>query len=110
MGSQAFINAANMLAGLAKSCGLENIQVVKQKFEGGLSWDPVSAKLWLVEPEEMKLGDFDDVSVSLTVFSRSAHVTAELVDIGRGASAEDFSGLDVGGQNRPDHRGSEPGH
>jgi len=98
MGSQAFINAANMLAGLAKSCQLENIQVVKQKFEGGLSWDPVSAKLWLVEPEEMKFGDFDDVSVSLTVFSRSAHVTAELVDIGRGASAEDFSGLDVAGK------------
>jgi hypothetical protein len=32
------------------------------------------------------------------VFSRRAHVEAELVDIGRGASAEDFAGLDVAGK------------
>jgi hypothetical protein len=98
MGSQAFIEAANMMAGLAKSFGFENIQVVKQKFEGGTSWDPVAAKLWLVEPEEIKLGDFDDVSVSLAVWSRSAHLTAELVDIGRGAAPEDFAGIDVAGK------------
>ena len=88
MGSQAFVDAANMMAGLAKAFGLENVQVVRQKFEGGTSWDPTSAKLWLVEPEEIKLGDFDDVSVSLAVWSRSAHLTAELVDIGRGAAPE----------------------
>jgi hypothetical protein len=98
MGSQAFVDAANMMAGLAKDFGLENIQVVKQKFPGGTSWDPTSAKLWLVEPEEIKLGDFDDVSVSLAVWSRSAHLTAELVDIGRGAAPEDFSGIDVAGK------------
>ncbi len=98
MGSQAYLDAANMLAGLAKSFGLENIQVVKQKFEGGMSWDPVSARLWLVEPEELKLGDFDDVRVSLAVFSRSAHLTAELVDVGAGEFPQDFVGVDVAGK------------
>ena len=98
MGSQAFVEAANMLAGLARSFGLENVQAVKQKFEGGISWDPVSAKLWLAEPEEIKLADFEDVSVSLAVWSRSAHVTAELVNIGHGSTSEDFSGVDVAGK------------
>ncbi|MEW5900286.1 MAG: M28 family peptidase [Acidobacteriota bacterium] len=98
MGSQAYVEAANMLAGLARSFGLENVRVVKQKFEGGISWDPVSARLWLVQPEEMKIADFDDVALSLAVWSRSAHLTAELVDIGRASSPEDFDGVDVAGK------------
>ena len=98
MGSQAFVEAAQMLAGLARSFGLEDVVVEKQKFDGGISWDPVSAALWLVEPEEVKLADFDDVAVSLAVWSRSAHVTAELVDIGAGSSSQDFAGVDVGGK------------
>jgi hypothetical protein len=98
MGSPAFVEAANLLAGLAGKFGLENIQVVRQKFEGGLSWNPRSATLWLVEPEETKLADFEDVTVSLAVFSRSAHVAAELVDAGRAAGPDDFRGLDVAGK------------
>ena len=98
MGSPAFVEAANMLAGLAGRCGLENVRVVRQKFEGGLSWNPRSAELWLVEPEETKLADFDDVTVSLAVFSRSAHLTAELIDAGRAAGPEDFRGVDVTGK------------
>jgi hypothetical protein len=98
MGSQAFVDAAEALAGLARGAGLENVQVVRQKFEGGLSWDARSAKLWLIEPEEMKLCDFEELRVSLAVFSRPAHAEAELVDIGRGASPEDFAGVDVAGK------------
>ncbi len=98
MGSQTYLRAAEMLAGLAREAGLQNIQVVRQKFEGGMSWDARSAKLWLVEPEEMKLCDFAELPVSLAVFSRSARVEAELVDIGRGAGPEDFAGVDVAGK------------
>jgi hypothetical protein len=98
MGSPAFVEAANLLAGLAGRCGLENIRVVRQKFEGGLSWNVRSAELWLVEPEETKLADFDDVAVSLAVFSRSAHLTAELVDAGLAVGPEDFRGIDVAGK------------
>lgn len=98
MGSQAYIEAAEMLAGLARRSGLENVRIVRQKFEGGMSWDARAAKLWLLEPEEMKLCDFEELPVSLAVFSRAAHVEAELVDIGRGASVEDFAGIDVAGK------------
>lgn len=98
MGSRTYLEAAEMLAGLARRSGLENIRVVRQKFEGGMSWDARTAKLWLIEPETVKLCDFDELPVSLAVFSRSAHVEAELVDIGRGASSEDFAGIDVAGK------------
>lgn len=98
MGSQTYVEAAEMLAGLARRSGLENVRVVRQKFEGGMSCDARSANLWLLEPEEMKLCDFEELPVSLAVFSRSAHVEAELVDIGRGASPEDFAGIDVAGK------------
>jgi hypothetical protein len=98
MGSRAFVEAADMLAGLARSFGLVNVRVVKQKYEGGISWDPVSAELWLVEPDEIKLADFEDVAVSLAVWSRSAHVTAELVDIGPASAPGDFASSDVAGK------------
>jgi len=98
MGSRAFVEAADMLAGLARSFGLADVRVVKQKYEGGISWDPVSAELWLLEPDEIKLADFEDVAVSLAVWSRSAHVTAELVDIGPASAPGDFAGSDVAGK------------
>ncbi len=97
MGSEAFIQAAEMLAGMAREFGLENVRVVRQKFEGGLSWNPRSGRLLLLEPEE-KICDFAEVPVSLAVFSRSARAEAELVDAGRAASPEDFAGIDVAGK------------
>lgn len=98
MGSEAYVQAAEMLAGLAREYGFENVRVVRQKFDGGISWDPRSARLWLLDPEEEKLCDFAEVPVSLAVFSRSARAEAELVDIGGGASPRDFSGIDVAGK------------
>ena len=50
MGSRTYLEAAEMLAGLARRSGLENVRVVRQKFEGGMSWDARTAKLWLLEP------------------------------------------------------------
>jgi len=98
MGSTAYVEAAEMLAGLAREFGFENVRVVRQKFEGGISWDPRYGRLWMVEPEEMKLCDFAEVPVSLAVFSRTARADAELIDIGRGASPDDFAGIDVAGK------------
>ena len=97
MGSRTFLAAAEALAEMARDAGLVDVEIVKQKFEGGLSWDARSAQLWLLEPEERKLADFADVAVSLAVFSRSARAEAELVDVG-GAAPADFRNLDVAGK------------
>ncbi|MCX6559941.1 MAG: M28 family peptidase [Candidatus Aminicenantes bacterium] len=98
MGSQAFLDAAGFLAGLARESGLTNVAVVTQKFEGGMSWNPRSAVLRMIEPETEKLADFADVAVSLAVFSRTAHAAAELVDIGGRTSAAELADLDVAGK------------
>ncbi len=97
MGSAAYVDAARFLAELAKESGLEAVAVVEQPFEGMLSWNPRSAVLRMIEPEEEKLADFAEVAVSLAVFSRSAKAEAELVDIG-GATPADLKGLDVAGK------------
>ena len=98
MGSEAFVRAAEKLAGMAREFGFDNVDVVRQKFEGGISWNPRSARLWVTAPYEEKICDFAEVPVSLAVFSRSATAEAELVDIGRGATAEDFAGVQVAGK------------
>jgi hypothetical protein len=97
MGSAAYVDAARHLAKLAEASGLEAVRVVEQPFEGGLSWNPRSAVLRMIEPEEEKLADFAEVAVSLAVFSRPARAEAELVDIGA-ASAAELQGLDVAGK------------
>ncbi len=97
MGSRAYVEAAEMLAGLAREAGLRNVSIVRQPFEGGLSWDARTARLSLVTPEERKIADFGDVAVSLAVFSRSAHVTAELVDI-LDSSPAALKDIDVAGK------------
>ncbi len=97
MGSRTYVDAAEMLAGLARQAGLRNVKVVEQPFEGGLTWDAKSARLRLVEPEERKICDFGDLRVSIAVFSRSAHAQAELVDIGR-CTPEELARVDVKGK------------
>jgi len=61
-------------------------------------WDPVSAELWLVEPEERKLTGLDMVHLCLFEGSKSADVTAEVIDVGEGTSSSDYNGKDVAGK------------
>ena len=52
------------------------------------TWDGVSATLWEVSPNTSKLADYRDLAAILGQGSKSAHVTAELVWVGRGTQAE----------------------
>jgi hypothetical protein len=66
-------------------------------------WPPVGwkvnrAELWLSGAPDEKLADYAEQPISLARYSRSGSVEAELVDVGRGTSAEDYRGLDVRGK------------
>src|SRR5262249_3846621 len=66
------------------------------------SWTCKRAEAWLVEGEgtaekRTKLGSFAEVPVSIADYSRSADVTAALVDVGTGEKASDYEGKDVRG-------------
>ncbi len=52
------------------------------------TWDGVSATLWEIAPNTAKLADYQDLAAILGSGSKSAHVTAELVWVGRGTQAE----------------------
>lgn len=52
------------------------------------TWDGVSATLWEVSPRLSKLADYNDLAAILGQGSKSAHVTAELVWVGRGTQKE----------------------
>jgi len=68
-----------------------------ERFEGGETWDGIKGELWEVSPNNKKLADYDDISLSLAQGSKPADVTAELIWVEE-ATEKDFEGLDVEGK------------
>ncbi len=96
-GSRDFFAAAEYIRGAAAAAGLEDVQLVRQKWDGH-GWSCSSGEAWLVEPEETKLAAYGDVAVSIADNSRATHVAAELVDVGAGTTATEYEGKDVKGR------------
>lgn len=70
-------------------------------YTSAMGWTARQAELRLVEPEERLLARYTDVPQSLHTFSKSTPkggVTAELVDVGKGVSDEDYTGKKVKGR------------
>lgn len=61
------------------------------------TWDGVSAEVWEVAPNTAKIADYRDLAAILGQGSKSAHVTADLVWIGRG-TAEEIAAADLKGK------------
>lgn len=81
----------------AKEFGLEDVQLIKQPGPGGRPLNARLGDLWIVEPEPERIASTLQVRLHLADGSRPADVTAELVDVGAGAS-EDYAGKDVAGR------------
>ena len=96
-GSRDFFAAAEWIRGAAEAAGLEDVRLVRQKWNGR-GWSCASGEAWLVAPESMKLADYGEVAVSIADNSRTTHVTAELVDVGAGTSDKDYEGKEVTGK------------
>jgi hypothetical protein len=63
-----------------------------------LAWTVEEARLWETRPQHLLLGDWKTDPIHLADYSHSADVETELVDVGNGASAADYSGKDVRGK------------
>ena len=96
-GSRDFWKAAEYLRGAAEAAGLEDVKLVRQAWDGH-GWSCRGGEAWLVDPQPLKLADYGEVAVSVADHSRSAHVTAELVDVAAGVSEKDFAGREVKGR------------
>ena len=96
-GSRDFWKAAEYLRGAAAAAGLEDVKLVRQKWDGH-GWSCRGGEAWLLDPQPLKLADYGEVAVSVADHSRTAHVTAELVDVGTGAAESDYAGREVKGR------------
>ena len=96
-GSKDFFAAAEWIRAQAQASGLEDVRLVRQKYNGR-AWSATSGEAWLLEPEETKLAAYAEVAVSIADNSRTTHVTAVLVDVGEGLTAKEYEGKDVKGK------------
>jgi len=97
-GSKGFMDVAKLIENWSREFGLDNVHIAEQSYEGRTSWDVISGELWIVEPEEKKLGSYAEIAVSVPNDCPSAHETVELVYVGSGRSDDDFEGIDVAGK------------
>jgi hypothetical protein len=96
-GSRDFFAAAEWIRQAAEGAGLEDVKLVRQKWDGH-DWSCVSGEAWLVDPDEVKLASYGEVAVSIADNSRTTHLTAELIDVGAGTAEDDYKGKDVKGK------------
>nr|MBC8186522.1 hypothetical protein [candidate division KSB1 bacterium] len=105
--SHEYHKAALYVEGKAKEYGLKNVIIEKYVADGKKmnftfrtrpAWDAEKAELWIIEPEKKKIADFNEIPVSLAVYSRDFNGTGELVDVGIGQSAKDYEAKDVKGK------------
>ena len=106
-GSPGYAAAAEHIRAKAAAAGLADAAIERLPADGKtryahflsyLGWDPRSGVLEEVSPTPQTIASFDALPVALADYSQDADVTAELVDVGKGASARDYEGRDVRGR------------
>ena len=96
-GSRDFFAAAEYIRSAAVDAGLEDVKLVRQKWDER-GWSCRFGEAWLLAPQEVKLAAYGEVAMSIADHSRPTHVAAEVVDVGAGASDADYDGRDVKGK------------
>jgi Zn-dependent M28 family amino/carboxypeptidase len=97
-GSEGYQAVEKYVYDKAREYGLEDVRIIKLK-QDNPSWSPRPSELWLIEPELRRLAFSTEIPLALADYSRSADIpSAELVDIGEGASEKDFEGKNVSGK------------
>jgi hypothetical protein len=101
-GSEGFFAVARYTLEHAREAGLADVRWIDQPNDSA-SWTCWRAEAWLLEGDgagakETKLGSYAEVATSIADYSRSADVTAELVDVGAGDRASDYAGKDIRGR------------
>jgi len=95
-GSNGLWKVAEYYAGKAREYGLADVSLIKQASTTP-PWNARFADLWMVGPEPERLASTLQSALHLADYSRSADVTAELVDVGAG-EAEDFERTETSGK------------
>jgi aminopeptidase YwaD len=107
-GSQGFHAAAELVAERARGYGLSGVEILRFPADGQVfygtqrsrrAWDADEGELGEVKDGlETKLASYAASPIVLAEDSEAAELTAELVDVGDGASEADYAGKDVAGK------------
>ena len=98
-GTPAYREAVAWVERMAKSSGLEQVEVAHFPADGKAAylgyrprpaWNVRKAELWIAAPFQVKLTSYAELPFSLCRDSAPANVEAELVDIGSGLSDTDY--------------------
>ena len=99
--------AAAFILGRAREYGLADVHSEQFSIDGSKSyglmrsyfaWKVEEGRLWEVRPEHRIIGDWATEPIRLADYSQSAHVEAQLVDVGQGTSEADYANKDVRGK------------
>jgi aminopeptidase YwaD len=93
---QGHFRESDVMAQLAREYGYQKVEI--ESFPSGPSWHASQAELWMIEPQERKLCDINDIAVSVCSGSATGDVTADLIDVGNGARSQDYAGKEVKGK------------
>lgn len=73
-------------------------KIMYSTFKTRPQWDTDFAELWLEQPKKERLGSYAETALSIAQNSRSANVTADVIDVGPGTSDSDYAGRSVAGK------------
>jgi hypothetical protein len=106
-GSPGYATAAEWVRAQAQDAGLREVQVehfpadgqtTYSHFRSYLGWNPVAASLEELAPKAHPIARFPETPVALADYSQNADVSAQLVDVGAGTSAQDYAGRNIKGK------------
>ncbi len=107
VGSQDYHEVVEKVMKELISFGLDEVKLYKYPADGKTktwewivtqSWEITSGELSLIEPKKEILCRFQDIPMCIVGRSKGCDITAELLDVGKGAVEEDFEELDVKGK------------
>jgi hypothetical protein len=106
-GSQGYRAAAEFIAQELRKYGLNEVRIEEFPADGKIfygtqksrpPWDAEFAELWELNDKRTpltRIASWDAIPLSLAQDSESADVVAELIDVGKGTTEEDYKGKDV---------------
>jgi hypothetical protein len=96
-GAEGLMTIAQYVEAKAKEYGLQDVKLIKQA-DNHPAWNARRAELWIVEPDIQMLASLVQTQLHLADNSRSADVTAEIIDVGAGLTDKDYEGKEVKGK------------
>ena len=105
--SDGYDRAAGYIRDQAVKSGLERVVIHEFPSDGKRfyatekslpKWTVRSAELSLIAPVRKRLASWEEAPITLASNSRTADVTAALVDVGKGTRPSDYEGKDVAGK------------